>query len=405
MRTTNRKRARVISATMLCLSLVAASCGSDDDEGATTDAPATSAAATTTAAAAETTAAASDTTAGSDTTVAGSDTTAGADTTAAGDPAAAEAALAELVTAAEAEGKVTVYSSQGLDQLNALAAAFEEKYPDIDVEPVRLTDGDIIPRLETEIGTGTAGADLGVMAAIGWIQGQADAGNFLDPTASPQIAGLGAYDAKLYAHPGNDFEVGAAVLTFAWNTDLVPDGISDYEDLLDPSLGDGKLAVIDPTGGPAIVDFWRWVEENFGTEYVEQLAAQNPRIYPSALPIGEALTSGEVYATVYGAPVQLVPAKANGAPVDYGISEKGAWGARYFGFIPKSAGHPAAAALFADFMVTAEGQELVQGASGSVLPNIPGTLITNDKVRVMDVAGMAAAPVAEYIEYWDGLFR
>lgn len=393
MRTSTRRRARLSSALVLSITLLAAACGSDDESSSTT----ASAAAETTAAAAETTAA-TETTAG-----AAATTAASAETTAAG--ADDEAALADLVAAAQEEGSVTVYSSQGLDQLNALAEAFEQTYSGVDVEVVRLTDGDTIPRLETELSTNTAGADLAVMAAYGWVDGQATVGSFVDATASPQLAGLGAYDSEQYYHEGNYFEVGAAVLTFAWNTDLVPNGIADYPDLINQEFAGGKLGVIDPAIGPAVVDFWRWVEENFGEDYVAQLAELSPSIYPSALPIGEALTSGEISATVYAAPVQLVPAAANGAPVAYGISEKGAWGAKYFGFIPKSAAHPNAAALFADFMVTAEGQELVQGVSGSVLPGIPGTLITNDKVRVQDLAGMQPDPVAEYIAKWDALFR
>jgi iron(III) transport system substrate-binding protein len=318
--------------------------------------------------------------------------------------AEADAALADLVAAAQEEGSVTVYTSQGLDQINALAAAFEEEYG-IDVEPVRLNDGDMIPRLETEINTGASGADAAYTTALPWIEGQAEAGNFLDPTASPQIAGLGAYDADQYVHDGNYFEVGAAVLTFAWNTEEVPEGINDYPDLLNEEFAGGRLGVIDPNVSPSVVDFWRFLEENFGEDYVAGLAELEPRIYNSALPIGEALGSGEIAATVYAAPVTLVPAAEAGAPVDFGISEAGAWGARYYGLIPKSAEHPAAAALFSDFMLTPLGQELVQGASGSVLPDIPGTLITNDQVRVMDEAGMQPDAVAEYVAKWDELFR
>ncbi len=56
--------------------------------------------------------------------------------------------------------------------------------------------------------------------------------------------------------------------------------------------------MIEPTA-PSIVDFYLWLEETFGEEYVEQLAALAPRIYPSSLPIGEALGSGEISATPY----------------------------------------------------------------------------------------------------------
>ena len=244
------------------------------------------------------------------------------------------------------------------------------------------------------------------MAAQQYMETHAEAGDFVDPTASPQLAGLGDYDSDQYMHDGNIFEVGAAVLTFAWNTDLMADGLTDYPDLLDAAFADGKIGVPDPAIGPAVVDFYLWLETEFGEDFVTDLAEQSPRIYPSALPIGEALQSGELYAAAYAAPAQLTPARASGAPVDFGVSEEhGAWGARYFGAIPKTSDSPNAASLRADFMVTAEGQELVQGASGSVLPNVPGTLITNDQVREMDLEATAPEPAAAYIEEWNSLFR
>lgn len=353
-----------------CLSLVASGCSSGDDETATKQPAAT----------------------GSD---AGENQGGGSD-----DPQ-----MSRLIEAATEEGSVTIYSSQGLDQLNALASAFEDEYPGIKVEVVRGTDADAIPRVDTELETNTPGADLAVMTVESWLTENAKQGNFIDPTASPQLGGLGDYDADEYLHDGNYFEVGAAVLTFAWNTELLPDGLEDYDDLLDPQLANGKIGIVDPAISPSIVDFYLWLGDTFGEDYVEDLAALQPRIYPSALPIGEALTSGEIYATTYGAPVQLVPAKDKGAPVDFGISAEGAWGARYYGAIPKSAAHPNAAILLADFMVRPLGQELVQGASGSVLPDIPGTLITNDRIRKQDLEATAPEPAAEYVEMWNGLFR
>jgi len=367
-RSNSRRRVR-LSVSLLSLALVAAACGDDDDETTTTEAA--------------------------------SETTAASGEAPADD---AGAALEALVAAAQEEGSVTVYSSQGLDQLNALGAAFEEEYG-IPVEVVRGTDGDNVPRIETELATNTSGGDLVVTAGQPFMETQAAAGNWVDPTASPQLAGLAEYDAEQYMHEGNFFEVGAAILTFAWNTDDLPEGLTDYPDLLDPELGGGRIAVVDPAVAPVIVDFYLWMEESFGADFIEGLAAQDPRIYPSALPIGEALTSGEVSAAAYAAPVQLVPAAANGAPVDFGVSEVGAWGARYFGAIPKSSDSPNAAALLADFMVTARGQEIVQGASGSVLADIPGTLVTNDLVRVTDLEATQPEPAAAYVEEWNSLFR
>jgi iron(III) transport system substrate-binding protein len=396
----HRKTAPFV-ASLITLAVVAAACGGDDDAAA--EAPTATAAPADTGAPATTSA--PDTPEPTDApaaTDAPEPTDAPGTTVGETSGADAEAALAELVAAAQAEGECTIYSSQALDNLNNFADAFSETYPGIEVTVVRGTDADSIPRVETELATNTAGGDLVVMASTAWVVDHA--ADYVDPTASPQIAGLGDYNAELYVHD-NYFEVGAAVLTFAWNTELVPDGISDMEDLLDPALAGGKLGVIDAAIAPAVVDFWLWLEENFGTEFVEALAAQEPRIYPSALPIGEALVSGEIFAAPYAAPAQLVPAAASGAPVDFGISEKGAWGAKYFGFIPRSAAHPACATLLADYMVTAEGQGIVMGVAGTVIPGVEGSLITNDMVRNQDLEATAPGPVAEYVEHWDALFR
>lgn len=310
-----------------------------------------------------------------------------------------DAALEELVAAAQEEGKVTIYSSQGLDALNEFKAAFEDEYPGISVEVVRGVDADLSSRVETEVQTG-GGPDLYVSASQSWVEDHTDL--FAEPTG-PQLTGEGDYDAEQYVHDGGHFEVGAAVLTFAWNTGEV-DGLESYEDLLDPELSGGKIGVVEPSA-PSIVDFYLWLEETFGEEYVEKLAAQEPRIYPSALPMGEALISGEIFAASFGAPVQLEPAKASGAPIDYAIDDKGAWGARYFGMVMKDAENPNAAQLLADFMVTAEGQELVVGVAASVLPDIPGTLLTNEDVRKQDLAALTPEKVAAYQEKWNSLFR
>ena len=54
-----------------------------------------------------------------------------------------------IVAAAQDEGKVTIYSSQGLDQLNDLAGRFNDEYG-IDLEVVRDIDSALIPKVEAE---------------------------------------------------------------------------------------------------------------------------------------------------------------------------------------------------------------------------------------------------------------
>src|SRR6185503_5368975 len=100
----------------------------------------TAAAATTTAAATQATTAASASTSSGATAA----TTAGA---------AGSAEWDAIVAKAKNEGKVTIYSSQGLDVLNDLAAKFKAKYG-ITLEVVRGIDSDNIPKVEAEASTG-----------------------------------------------------------------------------------------------------------------------------------------------------------------------------------------------------------------------------------------------------------
>ena len=129
---------------------------------------------------------------------------------------APSASMEELVAAATKEGKITIYSAQGLDALNNLAAAFKAQYPGIEVEVVRGVDGELGVKVETELQTKGI-ADMYVSASLPWVQAQATAGSFLEPVG-PELTGKGAYDAKQYVHDGNYFETNAAVLTFGWNT-------------------------------------------------------------------------------------------------------------------------------------------------------------------------------------------
>jgi iron(III) transport system substrate-binding protein len=364
-RKTSRRYTLAATAMVAVLGLLATACGDDDDTDST--------AATTTQ----------------------------AETAEATTVAPSSSAFDELVAAATEEGKITIYSSQGLDPLNALAAQFEEEYPGIDVEVVRGIDGDLAPKVEAEHQTGNGIADMYVSASLSWVQGKVDEGGwFLEPVG-PELTGEGDYDAAQYVHEGGPFEVGAALLTFAWNTDLFEGKLAEYSDLIDPELEGGKIGVIEPSS-PSIVDFYLYLEDTYGEEFVEQLAAQEPRIYPSALPMGEALAAGEIAAATFVVP--QVQQKAAGAPVDFAVAAS-AWGARYFGMILESGEHPNAAQLFANYMVSAAGQETIAVSAGSVLPDIPGTLITNDKVRKQDLAALTAEKVAAYQEKWNSLFR
>ena len=288
-------------------------------------------------------------------------------------PTAVSGSWEDVVAAAEKEGKVTIYSGQGTDQLNELAAKFQEKYPKIKVEVVRGVETALAPKVEAEARTGKGVSDLFVTTDRNWIE--ANKGNFVAPRG-PAFDDP-AYNKAENVLANNAFVVTAAVLTYAWNTERFKGKLTDYAGLIDPALSDGKIG-IPPIKGATFVDFYQYLEETYGADYLQKLSAQKPRLYPSALPMAEALSSGEISAATFVQP--QVDEKEAGAPVEWGVANP-AWGARFQGTLVKSAPHPNAAQVLADFMITKEGQAAIARKAGSVLPDVPGAVAYTEDVR------------------------
>jgi iron(III) transport system substrate-binding protein len=326
-------------------------------------------------------------------------TTVGSPTATTATATTANAAWTATLEAAKKEGKVTIYSSQGLDQLNDLKAKFEKAYPGITVEVVRGIDSDLQPKVEAEKTTGKGIADVFVNASQPWVVDHSKQG-YYTPVSGPAFNEK-IYDKATRIPEGTYWEVGAAILTFGWNKSLYPKGIKDYSDLLASDLGGGKIGVINPAA-QSIVDFYMYLEENFGTDFVTKLAAQKPRIYPSSLPMGQAVVSGEIAVGSFVQP--LIDEKANGAPVEWALSPKSSWGARFWGQVLASAPHPNAAQVLANYMVTAEGQGAVQRKAASVLPDITGTLTSTNSVRRQDLTKLTPESVKSFQDKFKSLF-
>jgi len=397
------RRANAGIALVVALSMLTAACGSDDDTTTTaapaaTEGAAPTAAPTATEAAVPTEApAATDAPAGTEAS-AGTEAPAATAAPASTDDASA-AAWDAVVAAAKEEGSVTIYSSQSPDNLNALGEKFEDEYG-IHVDVFRAIDSDLQAKIQAEADTNSPVADVVVQASLGWEVDKSAAGTFtkLDLPAFDNPD----YDAELNVSENGDyFACNGAVLTFGWNTDLWPKGLTDYPDLLDPELK-GKIGVIEPAAA-SIMDFWLYLEDKYGKDFTDKLAAQEPRIYPSSLPMGEALISGEISAASF---VQVqAAAKADGAPVDSGLSDP-AWGAIFNAAVLANAPHPNAAMLLANFMITAEGQEAISANAAASLPSIESSLdITTDQIRRQDLSLLTPDALAAYQERWNSLFK
>ncbi|MDN3482721.1 substrate-binding domain-containing protein [Arthrobacter sp. APC 3897] len=306
----------------------------------------------------------------------------------------------DVVKAANEEGKVMLYSTQKPANLEALKAAFHAEYPEITMEIVRGTDAEITPRIETEKKTGKGVADVHMLTDAPWIENAAASGAYSADLLGPEL------DSPAYVPDKSVIKdrfclVSAAVFGLGWNTDAVPGGLNTPQDLLDPAFK-GKIGIVNPTGIASYVDLYRYYAKTYGEDYWEQLAALEPRIYPSALGVAQALTSGEVVVTPSVQP--LVTEVEAGAPVDWKLQDS-FWGTPWYAHVVAIAPHPNAAQVLADFMVTTEGQTALNSGYAAALPDIPEAVAVAQDIASPDAANLTPEKVEQYSEEWQKLFQ
>ena len=141
---------------------------------------------------------------------------------------------------AKHEGKVTIYSSQGLDVLNDLAAKFKDKYG-ITLEVVRGIDSELIPKVDAENHDGQPrGGRLRLrQRPVG--RRQRRQGDVRGADRARRSTTRTTTRRRFVSADGTQFVSTAAVFGYAWNTDRYSNGIKGYAGALDPALADGKV--------------------------------------------------------------------------------------------------------------------------------------------------------------------
>ncbi|MDV7245359.1 MULTISPECIES: ABC transporter substrate-binding protein [Rhodococcus] len=305
----------------------------------------------------------------------------------------------EVLAAAKSEGSVMLYSAQHPKNLEALQAAWAQKYPEITLEFVRGTDVDLIPRIDVENRTGKGTADVHITTDTAWTASASDSGDYSTTLLGPSFDNP-AYEPDVSIKNDRFFLTTAATFGLGWNTTVVPEGIQDPTDVFDPKY-QGRVGIVKPVGIASYVDFYDFYNENFGDDFAERLAKMNPRIYPSALGVAQALTSGEVVVSPMVQP--LVRELESGAPVNWTLP-KPSWGTPFYGHVTKAAPHPNAAQVLADFLVSVEGQTALATATATALPDIPGAVANAHEIQSPDPTELTSEYVEKASREWEQLF-
>lgn len=316
-------------------------------------------------------------------------------TTAAAPKPASAAAWKKLIAQAKSEGAVTIYSVQNPAGLQDLANAFKAKYG-ISVTVNRNVDSVLLSQISAEESTGKATADIWVPSQKKLVLGSIQNKWVVDAVGPSFFAKR--FDRKTWM-VSKSFIVGTAVLGMTWNTQAYSGAINTPNDFTKPEFK-GKIGVPDPRVSTSFMDWYLWAQQKYGKAIMQKLAAQSPKIYPSVLPMTQAVASGELA----GAPCAsgtAVDLKAQGAPIAYKTLSDN-WNAPYYGLILKQAPHPAAAQLLADFLISPEGNKYADHGFGAVYPNIEGTYYA--KPRIVKLNDFTAAKVKAFNDQWVQMF-
>lgn len=299
-------------------------------------------------------------------TACGTSPTAGGEDTTDSGPTAAEQLYAEigaltgeqrrarLVELAEEEGQLDLYTSMTSDVATLLTEAFSDTF-DVDVNLYRAGSETVLQRILQEHGARYQGNDIvetnatelfalnneGVLATY--------TGERRDMV--PEAGRFDGWTATRF----NLFAI-------SWNTDLVPAGQEpkSWEELADPKW-DGQLSMEVGDYDWYLTLYGYWKNQGKTDAEIDKLfadMADGAKIVRGHTVQGELLSAGQFSVVASNYSYIVARAKANGAPVDY-LPFVEPVIARPNGFgLMKNAKHPAAAMLFADWLLE-EGQQLL----------------------------------------------
>jgi len=272
----------------------------------------------------------------------------------------------DIVAKAADEGTVSLYSAQAPQTVERIADCFRKEYPDISIDVVRGTSGDLLTRVDQERASGSDGADVWVTTELAWFKSRSEEDALLEPRGPAKESWPSEY------LDGPTVIGGVEPLVISYNTDLVKNAPTGYDDLVSSDFK-GKLGTSE-LAATVISAWYQWLEDN-QSGFLKDLAAKKPGLYVGSVPISQAVASGEIAASTYGIPTAVQPLIDEGAPIKYVVPEP-SFGVSYGIGALGWAKQPNGALVLLDFLMSPVGQQCWHGSgeSASPLPDIKGAL-------------------------------
>jgi iron(III) transport system substrate-binding protein len=302
-----------------------------------------------------------------------------------------------ILDAAKKEGTLTFYTSMQTPESAPLSAAFEKKFG-IKVNLWRATSDQVIQRAITEARGNRNSLDV-------------------VETNAPEVEALARESvvAEYYSPHFKDFpdwalpahhkwtSARANLWVVAFNTNKVKraDIPATYEGFTDPKWR-GRIGIeaTDQDWMYAVVQF---LGEERGMEMLRKLAALKPDMRLGHALLAELIAAGEVPVglTVYSGNADSL--KKKGAPID-AVPVEPIVGRPQAVAVAARAPHPNAALLFADFLLSPDGQKVLNDLDRNPVSKTQTTLLTRYKFSMVDPIKWLDES-AKWEKTWKELFR
>lgn len=268
-----------------------------------------------------------------------------------------EAKLAQL---AAQEGQVSVYTSLSKLVVDPLTKAWTAAYPDVKLNLYRGSSEDVTARFLSESSAGTHGADLVESNGTTMLIFQHKK-TLLVPYRGSPFARQIPKDYRFDTFTADRVEK----FIVAWNTKLVSDPPKSFQDLADPKWK-GKLSM-EPTDNDWYAGMYQYFTEvakpkltGAQVDALFKKIAANSQLINGHTNQATALAAGQVQVVVTGHAQAMEQLQAKKAPIAFSpfvapvLERPQGIGISYL------APHPAAALLFYDWLLSGQGQKVLQ---------------------------------------------
>ncbi len=271
-----------------------------------------------------------------------------------------DARLPVLEREARREGSLVIYGALGIDRANLFIKSFQDRYPGIKVDFVRLREPELVEKSLLEGRTNRVNADIAI-SNVPWLQ-------LLKPALAPyEPTTWGSFDQRL--RRGSVADGWTAVVyeilpsTIAWRTDRVrkEEAPRTLDEMANPKWKGraGTTSHVEAMMDGLVAAYG----EKEGMAKSEKLAALDNRLYPSIAALSDALSAGEIDIAWNMGAHRSVQLKGSGAPVDY-VFQDPLLGVGITVSAVKGAPHYYAAALLMEHLTSAPILEQLDKAEG-----------------------------------------